>query len=172
MLIDSFDIQISAPACDPASETWVAKLAVEADLTEALPYMNAVVDKGFYDSDNATLVWKAEGHNYAMRPHEIAINRLMSREHAQEMAEKIVAAVNDTWERRADITPDHTKRVAPKVLEIFKLLPGSNCRECGVPTCMAYAAQLIDGSKCLEDCPGLAEPERVQDLAVLIAWGL
>ncbi len=172
MLIDSYDVQISAPACDPTSEFWVAKLAVEADLTDVLPYMNAVLEKGFYDADNATLVWKAEGHNYAMRPHEIAINRLDSREHASEMAESIVAKVNDTWERRSDITPDHTKRVPPKVLEVFKLLPRSNCRECGVPTCMAYAAQLIDGSKCLEDCPPLIAAGDEEALATLRSWGL
>ncbi len=172
MLIDSYDLQISAPACDLTSETWVAKLGVPADLTEALPYMNAVMEKGFYDADNATLVWKADGHNYAMRAHEIAINRLLSREHAQEMAERIVSLVNETWERRAEITPDTTKRIPPKLLEIFKLLPRSNCRECGVLTCMAYAAQLIDGDKCLEDCPALLEAGNEEQLTALRSWGL
>ncbi len=172
MLIESYDLKISAPACDPLSETWVAKLQVEADLTRVLPYMNAVVEKGFYDAENATLVWKAEGHNYAMRPHEIAVNRLLSREHAGEVAENIVRQVNETWERRAEITPDVSKRVPPKLLEVFKLLPRSNCRDCGVPTCMAYAAQLIDGERCLEDCPALSEPDHAEELATLRKWGL
>ena len=150
----------------------MAKLQVEADLTRVLPYMNAVVEKGFYDAENATLVWKAEGHNYAMRPHEIAVNRLLNREHAKEMADKIVAKVNETWEKRAEITPDSTKRVPLKLLEVFKMLPRSNCRACGFPTCMAYAAQLIDGERCLEDCPALLEAGNEEALATLRSWGL
>jgi len=172
MLIESCELQISAPACDPTSETWVAKLKVGADLTEVLPYMNAVVEKGFYDANQAALVWKAEGHNYAMRPHEIAINRLLSREHAQEMATHIVDTVNATWEGRSEITPDISKRVGPKLLEVFKLLPRSNCKECGVPSCMAYAAQVIEGEKCLEDCPPLMAAANEEQLATLRSWGL
>ncbi len=129
------------------------KLKVAGDLTEVLPYMNAVVEKGFYDANQATLVWKADGHNYATRPHEIAINRLLSRECARKMADRIVDMVNATWERRGEITPDFTKRIPPKLLQVFKLLPRSNCRECGVPTCMACAAQVIEAEKCLDDCP-------------------
>lgn len=40
-------------------------------------------------------------------------------------------------------------------LEVYKLLPRSNCRLCGVPTCMAFAAAVIKGEKGLADCPQL-----------------
>ena len=40
-------------------------------------------------------------------------------------------------------------------LEIYKLLPKSNCRQCQVPTCMAFAAAVIKGQKRLDDCPHL-----------------
>lgn len=40
-------------------------------------------------------------------------------------------------------------------LEVYKLLPKSNCRQCGVPTCMAFAAAVIKGEKGLADCPQL-----------------
>lgn len=40
-------------------------------------------------------------------------------------------------------------------LEIYKLLPKSNCRQCRVPTCMAFAAAVIKGQKRLGDCPDL-----------------
>jgi len=41
-------------------------------------------------------------------------------------------------------------------LEIYKLLPKTNCRMCGMPTCMAFAAEVIKGEKRLEKCPHLA----------------
>lgn len=40
-------------------------------------------------------------------------------------------------------------------LEVYKLLPKSNCRQCQVPTCMAFAAAVIKGQKRLDDCPHL-----------------
>ena len=30
-------------------------------------------------------------------------------------------------------------------MQIFKLLPKTNCKECGVPTCLAFAMNLASG---------------------------
>jgi hypothetical protein len=38
-------------------------------------------------------------------------------------------------------------------MEIFKVLPRTNCRDCRVPTCLAFAAAVFKGDKRLEDCP-------------------
>jgi hypothetical protein len=40
-------------------------------------------------------------------------------------------------------------------LEIYKLLPKLNCRQCRVPTCLAFADLVIKGEKYLDDCPHL-----------------
>ena len=40
-------------------------------------------------------------------------------------------------------------------LQVYKLLPQSNCGDCGVSTCMAYAAAVIKQEKRLADCPHL-----------------
>lgn len=42
-------------------------------------------------------------------------------------------------------------------LDLYKFLPRSNCRQCGVPSCMAFAAAVIKGDKRLGDCPHLDE---------------
>ena len=38
-------------------------------------------------------------------------------------------------------------------MEIFKILPRTNCRDCRVPTCLAFAAAVFKGDKRLGDCP-------------------
>ena len=40
-------------------------------------------------------------------------------------------------------------------LDIYKLLPKSNCRQCQVPTCLAFSDAVIKGQKRLDDCPHL-----------------
>jgi acetyl-CoA decarbonylase/synthase complex subunit gamma len=43
--------------------------------------------------------------------------------------------------------------VALTALDIYKLLPKTNCRECGHPTCLAFAMQLASGKASIDLCP-------------------
>jgi ArsR family metal-binding transcriptional regulator len=67
--------------------------------------------------------------------------------------------VNRTWERRAEITPDTTTRQRPTPMAIYKLLPNTNCKQCGEPTCYSFALKLAVSQKKLADCPPLFEPQ-------------
>ena len=50
-----------------------------------------------------------------------------------------------------------TKRMALSGLDIYKLLPKTNCRECGFPTCLAFALSLAKKVVSLEKCPYVSE---------------
>ncbi|HSM74909.1 MAG TPA: (Fe-S)-binding protein, partial [Desulfobacterales bacterium] len=45
-------------------------------------------------------------------------------------------------------------------IQIFKLLPKTNCKECGVPTCLAFAMNLASGKASLDDCPYVSDEAR------------
>jgi acetyl-CoA decarbonylase/synthase complex subunit gamma len=47
-------------------------------------------------------------------------------------------------------------------IQIFKLLPKTNCKECGVPTCLAFAMNLASGKAELESCPYVSDEAREQ----------
>jgi acetyl-CoA decarbonylase/synthase, CODH/ACS complex subunit gamma len=53
-------------------------------------------------------------------------------------------------------------------IEIFKLLPKTNCGKCGVPTCLAFAMQLAAGKAELSACPTISD-EAKSGLAVASA---
>ena len=42
-------------------------------------------------------------------------------------------------------------------IAIFKLLPKTNCGDCGVPTCLAFAMNLAAGKAELDACPHVSE---------------
>ncbi|NLZ38295.1 MAG: acetyl-CoA decarbonylase/synthase complex subunit gamma [Firmicutes bacterium] len=42
-------------------------------------------------------------------------------------------------------------------LEIFKQLPKTNCKDCGHPTCLAFAMALASGKTSLDKCPHISE---------------
>jgi acetyl-CoA decarbonylase/synthase complex subunit gamma len=52
--------------------------------------------------------------------------------------------------------------MALKGLDIYKLLPRENCKECGLPTCLAFAMKVAGGQAGLEDCPRLSEEALAQ----------
>jgi len=47
-------------------------------------------------------------------------------------------------------------------IQIFKLLPKTNCGECGVPTCLAFAMALASGSAELDACPYVSDEAKAQ----------
>jgi len=47
-------------------------------------------------------------------------------------------------------------------IEIFKLLPRTNCGECGVPTCLAFAMSLAAGKAELSACPYISEEAKTK----------
>jgi acetyl-CoA decarbonylase/synthase complex subunit gamma len=42
-------------------------------------------------------------------------------------------------------------------VEIFKLLPKTNCKKCGHPTCLAFAMKLAQRAASIDDCPDVSE---------------
>ncbi len=47
-------------------------------------------------------------------------------------------------------------------IEIFKLLPKTNCKECGFPTCLAFAMSLAAGKAELAACPYVSEESKAK----------
>lgn len=45
-------------------------------------------------------------------------------------------------------------------MQIYKLLPKTNCKDCGFPTCMAFAMQVAAKQKAVTDCPHLSEDSK------------
>ncbi len=53
--------------------------------------------------------------------------------------------------------------MALTAIDIYKLLPKTNCRECGFPTCLAFAMQVAAGKAGVDNCPP-ASPEAKEKL--------
>lgn len=52
--------------------------------------------------------------------------------------------------------------MALKGLDIFKLTPKTNCKECGNPTCMAFAMKVAQGAIGIEKCPHMSEESKAK----------
>jgi ArsR family metal-binding transcriptional regulator len=88
-------------------------------------------------------------------PKMIAINIVNDEAEAENILGWLKKEINHTWERRAEIIPSFERAPRPHILDILRLLPKTNCRECGQPTCLVFATQMSEGTKSPEDCPPL-----------------
>jgi len=51
-----------------------------------------------------------------------------------------------------------SRRLSP--LAVYDFLPKKNCNDCGVPTCLAFAVKLIEGTVELDACPHLTDQQK------------
>jgi ArsR family metal-binding transcriptional regulator len=166
-LIEDYELEVFTPPCHPGAETWSAVAHFAADISPALPYLNATLRGAVYHPAANALTWKKGGHNVAFHAYEIATSNVEDRDGAEKEIKGLIDLVNRTWERRAEITPDTTTRQRPTSMAIFKLLPQTNCKQCGEPTCYTFALKLAAAQKDLADCPPLSEPQYSEKRAAL-----
>jgi len=162
-LISSYEVNLAEPECGQSSDTYRSIVNLKDDISEALPYLNAELGGYDYYHNDKILLWTNKKRMYAFRPNEIAIAPVYNLEEAKELADRIITRVNDVWNRKSVIKPNFEgRKPLPSVLDIYKLLPRTNCRECGFLTCMAFAAKLRSDSTKSSLCPYLPEQEYIK----------
>jgi ArsR family metal-binding transcriptional regulator len=160
MLLKSYKKEIFRAECNPGFEALHCFAHLDQDVGEALPYLNAVLGGFTYQKDPPCVTFKAQGKLITVHSNKIAVNALQDETEATKIIEWLKREINTVWENRDKIQPQYEATPQPKVLEILKLLPKTNCKECGRPTCMVFAAQVAEGAKGPENCPPLDESGR------------
>ena len=155
MLIETYnlEIEVSTHSADDFEYEAIARLPV--DIRQVLPYLNAKLRSGTYLPDVPAFSWRKDEHKIAFWPDRIAVDHLESREKAQVLVEELVKLVNDIWDERGQIEPESTSRENLQPLELYRLLPRTNCKTCGEASCFNFALKLAAGQIQLEKCEPL-----------------
>jgi len=156
MLLESYTKRIFRAECNPRFESLHCIATLHQDVSAVLPYLNTVLGGFAYLKDPPALVLRSRGRLITLHGREIAINALRDEAEADKILEWLKREINQAWENRAAIAPRTEGAPKPQVLEILKRLPRTNCRRCGEPTCMVFAARAAEGVKSAADCPELS----------------
>jgi len=85
------------------------------------------------------------------------VDHIESREQVEVVLGRLVDLVNRIWDSRSAIEPDHSTHKQLQPLELFRLLPRTNCRLCGESTCFNFALKLVAAQTDLAACQPLAQ---------------
>jgi ArsR family metal-binding transcriptional regulator len=160
MLLKNYTLEIFNSKCQPGAMGVHCFAHFEQDVSAAIPYLNAVLGGFEYLNDPPTLTLRSQGKLITVHGGKAAINALKDEPEARKIVEWLKNEINEAWENRAGIIPCYTGRTKPKLMEILRLLPKTNCRKCGQPTCMVFATQLMDGGRSVAHCPEVEETQR------------
>ena len=168
MLLREYKFQLFAPKCNPSAEYANCLAALREDIREVFPYLNATLKACQYNPDVPFLRFRHEGHVIALRPRQAAVSKLADADEAKRVLESVKELINDTWERREQITPSYRRAGSLTALQLYRLLPGGNCGKCGEPTCLAFAVKLADEEATLENCSPLLETQHEEKRRALV----
>lgn len=160
MLLKSYKKEIFKPECNPNWVTVHCIAHLDQDISKALPYLNSVLGGFEYIKEPASVTFKSRGRLISVHGDKIAINSLKDEAEADKILEWLKREVNEAWENRDNIEPSYEGAPKPGIMEILKLLPKTNCRECGEATCMVFAVRVCEGIKDHNDCPQIGNDEK------------
>jgi len=168
MLITSIEITHVLPCFADLSKIRI-HARPSADLAEALPYLNAVMQRAVYHHAAPALTITREHRIICLHPQLVTGAKIDDTEDARRQLDWLRKTVNETWAGRQEIEPRYDRRERLTPLPIYKLLPGTNCRECGALTCLAFAVEVAAERASTMRCPPLFTPPLADRRALLLA---
>ncbi len=160
MLLENYEIsQVLDCIADSSKIRVVASLSNQID--EVFPYLNAILNNVTYNHEAKIIILKKEHRLITVYSDMVTMAKVDDEQDVVNTLNWIRELVNDTWEKRDEITPSFQKQQLLGPVDIYGLLPKTNCKLCGESTCFAFACGLLTGTRSIEQCTVLDEPEYV-----------
>jgi len=168
MLVTGYsDLKIDTPGCSPGVLILNADFRLNCDISKLFPYINSVIEGAQYFDNPHYIRFEWKGVKCALYPEKGYVLPFETHGHVETYLNSLVEFLNDLYEKKDTIEPDFKKYKPVPVIDIYKILPGTNCRECGFAACMAFAAALSKGDVQYTKCPDRINPEKYGKLVDL-----
>lgn len=159
MLVERIDIEHVEPCF--ADETKIRLIAsIPVDVSELLPYLNALLANATYVGERSALTFTKGPRLVTVYPRRVTVAKADDIADAEETLAWLCEKINYVHEHRGEIQPVYEGKIKIKPLDIYGLLPQTNCRECGEKSCLAFALLLLQEKHALADCGPLHREER------------
>jgi ArsR family metal-binding transcriptional regulator len=132
-------------------------------LDEVLPYLATLPGIIAYNPDAPTLTFRRPAGFMTLYTDRVYLTQVRDTDEGLGLLAALKDAINATWDHRQQLVAVTLARRAPRPLDVWTLLPQTNCRQCGEATCMAFAVGLLQHKRSLIECPPLHADEALTD---------
>ncbi len=152
MLLNSCKITRILPCiADPEKIRVIAEVSDE--IHEVFPYLNAIMKGCIYNHPALTLTIRNEEKLITLHASHITMTLIEDEKEALQVLDWLKDLINETYQKKDQIEPNYSSGDQLKPSDIQKLLPGTNCKECGFRSCLAFAFKLVDEKIDIVKCP-------------------
>ena len=121
-------------------------------LDDVLPYLATLPNVIAFNPGAVTLTLRRQPGFLTLYSDKVYITQVQDVDEGLELLAALTDAINATWVHRHKLVAVTKPRHAPGLLDVWSLLPRTNCRQCGEQTCMAFAADLLQQRRTLVEC--------------------
>ncbi len=170
MILHSYKITRILPCiADPEKIRVIAE--VSGEIHEVFPCLNATLKGCIYNHHALTLTLKQDDKLITLHAHHITLAKIEDEKEAEEILKWLQGVVNETYQNRDKIEPNYSMSRELKPTDIYRLLPGTHCKECGQVNCFAFAFKLARKETEIQKCSPLLSgkyPEKREVLFELL----
>jgi ArsR family metal-binding transcriptional regulator len=145
--------------CLPGSTNFNVVMELEDSIKDLLPYLAAHLPGCTYTHGTDVINFMDHGHIVAIYPQHLTITDLKDQDQAESYCSEYYRNILHVRAHSSKIAPVFEKRPSLSVLDILRLLPKTNCRECGAVSCMAFAASVFRREELISKCTPLITDE-------------
>ena len=162
MYLDSIALTRTLPClAEPGKIIVIGK--PNRSLVEVLPYLATLPGIIAYNPDAHTLTFRRPAGFMTLYADRVYITQVGNADEGLKLLSALKDAINATWDNRQQLVAATLARHAPRPLDVWTLLPQTNCRQCGEATCMAFAVGLLQHKRSVIECPPLLANEALAD---------
>jgi ArsR family metal-binding transcriptional regulator len=135
-------------------------------LGEVMPYLATLPGIIAYNPEQCTLTFRRQPGFLTLQRDQVYITQVKDVQEGLELLAALTESINAVWQHRQELVAITTSKRTPRPLDVWSLLPQTNCRQCGELTCMAFAVGLLQQNRTLNECPVLASDPNFVDRRV------
>jgi ArsR family metal-binding transcriptional regulator/DNA-binding CsgD family transcriptional regulator len=135
-----------------------AHFKFDDDVSRLFPYINATVKNAKYYDTPEYIQFAIDDVLCTLYPKDVIAAPFKDQDHALKFIKHLIDFLNDIYVNKDTLEPNYKKFSPVSVIDIYRLVPQTNCKECGYTTCMAFAAALSKSKTTSDKCPGFREP--------------
>ena len=138
------------------------KLRVVANMSpplgKVLKILEPIFHRGNYsDKKDSLIIQKGEIITTIYGSGKVVMRMVKNEDEAREELENLKNIINGTINK--GVTPPPKEKVRVELMELYKYLPQTNCRECGEQGCYSFAIRLMARQISLDRCTQIKNPE-------------